>query len=155
SRLFGIAPARTVLIMLVIRAWARGATFGLSRQAIALDGNAPLAIVRGPAAWGLCRRFLFKREPWMRRTWIVVWTATAVTALAGCYSNGVKRVERPELVEEYRLPPDDVRYSTAVSYPKEALNQGVIKKDTSAGQGLPPLRGTQPQFGGGGGMGRG
>ena len=34
---------------------------------------------------------------------------------------------------------DDLRYSTAVTYPKEALNQGIIKKDTNPGQPMPGM----------------
>ena len=91
----------------------------------------------------------------MRRTWIGLWTGAVVFSLVGCNSSGVKRAERPTLVEEYRLPPeDDLRYSTAVTYPKEALNQGIIKKDTNPGQPMPGMGSRAGQFGAGG-MGRG
>jgi len=85
----------------------------------------------------------------MRRTWIGLWAAAALLGLAGCYGSGAKSVERPNLAEEYRLPPDDLRYSTAITYPKESLNQGILKKDAEPGQSMPMARTGSAQMGGG------
>jgi len=85
----------------------------------------------------------------MRWAWIGLWTAIGLVSLTGCYASGRRPVDRPELVEEYRLPPDDLRYSTAVTYPKEALNQSILKKDIEPGQGMPMTRAGAGQMGNG------
>ena len=56
----------------------------------------------------------------MRGTWIGL-AMLASLGTIGCYSTPVKRVKRPELVQEYRLPPDDPRFSQPAAYPTKVL----------------------------------
>jgi len=71
--------------------------------------------------------------------------------LAGCQTQNLAIKQHP-LQEEYILPPaDDPRFSNPPQYPKEVLDQDLLKKNTKPG---PDQPGGPPKFGAGGsGMG--
>jgi hypothetical protein len=73
----------------------------------------------------------------------------AIAALSSCTTPQPSL--KPPLHEEYVLPPgDDPRFSTPPTYPKEALDSGLPKKDPSKAGG-DSFRGPgAPRFGGGG-----
>jgi hypothetical protein len=73
------------------------------------------------------------------------WLAAVLLGLAGCHSTDPNNL-KPDLPEEFVLPPDDPRFNAPVPYPKEVLNQGLPKKD--------PGRGGEGMRGPGSGMGR-
>lgn len=59
----------------------------------------------------------------MRRTWVGLATLAGLAlAMTGCYSTTIKRVKRPTLVQEYRLPPeDDPRFSQPPTLPNKVM----------------------------------
>lgn len=93
----------------------------------------------------------------MRKMWMgMQCLGIALLALTGCYTTGSSKLKPPPHEEEYRIPPDDKRYSQAPQFPKETLNQGPKKSDLDDPQGL-PARGQSKMgmMGGAGGMGGG
>ncbi|MFN4258651.1 MAG: hypothetical protein ACK4RK_05090 [Gemmataceae bacterium] len=66
-----------------------------------------------------------------RMCWGVLGGITVLLSVLGCQSN--KPIfEKPELEEKYCLPPEeDPRYSNYIQYPKETLNQNLVRPDTS------------------------
>lgn len=66
----------------------------------------------------------------MRQTWIRMrWLSLALIASFGCWSTGPK-LKPPPAPEEYRKPPDDdARFSSPIAYPKDTLNQDMLKKN--------------------------
>jgi hypothetical protein len=89
----------------------------------------------------------------MHRTWAAVCGLGAVLLVltTGCQSNK-PLIKRPELVEEYVMPPDDPRFKDPhFMYAKNTLNQYSVKPDspvTPAGgmrmPGMSPSMGPQP-----------
>ena len=84
-----------------------------------------------------------------RRGWR--WVGAFLLALSGCHTDPPLK---PDLPEEYRLPPsDDSRFSSPPAYPKETLDSGTFKKDQQRNG--DSSRGSTGFGGPGGGMGRG
>ena len=75
------------------------------------------------------------------------WASLGVVAgmllgLSGCFHGGRKKVQKPELVEEYTIPPmADARFSQPITYPKKVMAQDTIKKDSSPEAGMPSMPG--------------
>lgn len=88
----------------------------------------------------------------MRRTWLGV-LALGLATLLGCTTTRSHKFKPPPLEEEYRLPPDDPRYSQAPRFPKETLNQAPKKPDLDTPAGGLTTR--QPGMMGTGGSGMG
>jgi len=59
-------------------------------------------------------------------------------ALTGCISLSPQKklIKAPALEEEYKLPPDEARYSNPPEYPKGTLNKDNHKKDLDEPDGL-------------------
>ena len=93
----------------------------------------------------------------MRRMWMgIPCLGLALLALTGCWTTDSHKIKPPPHEEEFRLPPDDKRYSMAPQFPKETLNQAPKKGDLDDPQSL-PARGQSKMgmMGGAGGTGGG
>lgn len=91
----------------------------------------------------------------MRKTWMgFQWLTIILLGLAGCKASP-PQIKAPKLVEEYAIPPDDVRFSDPhYVYPKDVLNKDTIKKDTNGDPMVPgPTSGPGSNRFGAGGMG--
>ncbi len=56
------------------------------------------------------------------------WLGAVLLALAGCYTPDPDL--KPKIPEEYVLPPrDDTRFSSPPQFPKETLDQDILKKN--------------------------
>lgn len=88
----------------------------------------------------------------MRRTWLGMLALGLTTTLLGCTTTRSHKLKPPPLEEEFRLPPDDPRYSQAPRFPKETLNQAPKKPELDNPQGG-GLQTRQPGMMGAGGSG--
>lgn len=84
----------------------------------------------------------------MRRTWVCLqWLGVVLLGLAGCHSSPPK-LKAPKLVEEYTIPPDDIRFSDPhFNYPKDSLKEKTKAKDPD----MPMAPMTPSRFGAGSG----
>jgi hypothetical protein len=72
-----------------------------------------------------------------RRTHLRCLLLAALLGLSGCMSTQ-RKIEQPKRVEEYVVPPtDETRFSSPISFPKDTLNQNLIKKDIGGPPGTP------------------
>ena len=80
----------------------------------------------------------------MWRPWVSLGiVAGLLLSLSGCITSGRKKVKKPELVEEYTIPPmADARYSQPIAYPKKVMALDDSKlKDAGQEPGMPPMPG--------------
>jgi hypothetical protein len=77
------------------------------------------------------------------------WLSGFVLLVAGCWTTE-QSLKPPPHPEEYTVPPtEDSRFSTPIEYPKGALNNDLIKKNSSSDSQNPGARfGTGPGMGG-------
>jgi hypothetical protein len=88
----------------------------------------------------------------MRGTWVGWrWLGTVLLVVAGCWTTQPEIKPKPHPEEYIVPPPDDPRFSSPVSFPKEAQRDLQLKKNTTDMPGPHP---NGPQFGSGPGMGR-
>ena len=75
------------------------------------------------------------------------WLGAILLGLAGCQTAQpeLKPAQQPE---EFRVPPtDDPRFSSPTKYPKETLNQDLLRKPDAPGP-FNPAAGRMPGMGG-------
>ena len=86
----------------------------------------------------------------MWRAWVSLGIVAGVLlGLSGCITSSRKKVQRPELVEEFTIPPTaDARFSQPISYPKKVLAQDEMKNKDSSAEQAPGMAGGRGGMGG-------